>query len=552
MHKLDSFIQNQLKHNMILLYIEISALIALFISSILYFVGKQSHPFLHIIYYFLILMLLFSVVNPKSVFYRQKVTDNKLLMLYIIGTVVFVGILCVLPMGLNPVWSGGELQEHRNQYEELADSLLDGRLYIYPEEDTSALSAMDNPYDWEARDASKVSYHWDHAFYKGHYYVYFGIVPAVLLFIPYKLLFGQQLDGWKATAVFSIFIIIAIFLLGYRLIKKIKSNIPTIVYLVLSSSLSLIIVSYAIKRPALYCTAITSGICFALWSLYFIMDAFYIREKARIWEIFMGALCGALVFGCRPPIGLAEIILLPFIFSSVKKQISEKSKKYLNIMGQIAAFIIPYILIAVLLMWYNYMRFESPFEFGQSYQLTVTDQTSYALGIAGRLSIIEWLNWTVKYMFEIQELGTGFPWITENFGLFLIYPIFWSGLKQWDVKNEKCMKWFHFFLLLGAGIIVESQILNSPHMVVRYRMDFTFLLCLAVLFKVIYKYSDNNNTISMHKYSLFINYMALLALVAVFLQFFTSGDFALRDMDPELTNKLSRFFILHDIVIGNP
>lgn len=56
----------------------------------------------------------------------------------------------------------------------------------------------------------------------------------------------------------------------------------------------------------------------------------------------------------------------------------------------------------------------------------------------------------------------------------------------------------------------------------------------------------------MHKYSLFINYMALLALVAVFLQFFTSGDFALRDMDPELTNKLRRFFILHDIAVGNP
>ena len=28
-------------------------------------------------------------------------------------------------------------------------------------------------------------------------------------------------------------------------------------------------------------------------------------------------------------------------------------------------------------MLYNYVRFDSPFEFGQSYQLTITDQSNY-------------------------------------------------------------------------------------------------------------------------------------------------------------------------------
>ncbi|MBR3537441.1 MAG: hypothetical protein IKN79_00015, partial [Eubacterium sp.] len=35
----------------------------------------------------------------------------------------------------------------------------------------------------------------------------------------------------------------------------------------------------------------------------------------------------------------------------------------------------PYIVTAAALMTYNYVRFENPFEFGQTYQLTVVDQT---------------------------------------------------------------------------------------------------------------------------------------------------------------------------------
>ena len=37
----------------------------------------------------------------------------------------------------------------------------------------------------------------------------------------------------------------------------------------------------------------------------------------------------------------------------------------------------PYLVIGILLMLYNYLRFDSPFEFGQSYQLTITDQSKY-------------------------------------------------------------------------------------------------------------------------------------------------------------------------------
>lgn len=37
-------------------------------------------------------------------------------------------LLCVLPMGLSPLWNG-EFPEHRNQYEVLAESTLSGHIY---------------------------------------------------------------------------------------------------------------------------------------------------------------------------------------------------------------------------------------------------------------------------------------------------------------------------------------------------------------------------------------------------------------------------------------
>ena len=48
----------------------------------------------------------------------------------IIGVVLVANIaLCTLPMGLAPFWNG-DTPAHRNQYELLAESFLDGKLYI--------------------------------------------------------------------------------------------------------------------------------------------------------------------------------------------------------------------------------------------------------------------------------------------------------------------------------------------------------------------------------------------------------------------------------------
>lgn len=539
----NTFLADVLKYAAISLGVTIVLLIVLNAKQL------EIHPFLHLVYFFLIGMLILCVLNPCSKLHRIYTGPDKTTLFSAAAVVIFLSCLCTAAMSLNPAWNG-EIPEHRNQYEELAEAILEGHLDVHTEEDVSALMEMDNPYDAEARSSQGVSFQWDHAFYNGHYYVYFGIVPALLLFVPYRVLTGNALTTWKGTAVFSIFIIVAIFLFAYQIIKKSRAKVPLTVYLILCSNLSLLILWYAVEHPALYCTAIISGICFALWSLYFFYQAFCVDEKPRHWKILLGALCGALVFGCRPPIGVAEITLLPLLYIGMKKQISKKEDLFKKeSLIQVCAFILPYIIVAVALMIYNYLRFESPFEFGQSYQLTVTDQTAYTGGIKDRFSIVGWLNYTLRYFFNFVDLQDTFPWITQQQGLFIMHPILFLAFIKWNLpKDEKPLKWFHRMIFISIALIIEFQVLNSPFLEMRYCMDFAFLLALAVLFYVFYKYTEFTASSSAEKkYNFCMIALSLFMMAIVFLHFFTSGDASLAEYDIDKANQLSRFFIFHNL-----
>ena len=163
-------------------------------------------------------------------------------------------------MSLSPVWNG-TIPGHRDQYERMAQSILHGHLYLEYEDVDPRLSEMENPYDPQARKELGIYYHWDHAFYNGKYYMYFGIVPVVLLFLPYQLLTGNALTTYKATQIFTVWTILAIFALFDFLRKKIFPKMPFDLYLILSMVLSFVSVWYAIAAPALYCTAIMSAVC---------------------------------------------------------------------------------------------------------------------------------------------------------------------------------------------------------------------------------------------------------------------------------------------------
>lgn len=70
------------------------------------------------------------------------------------------------------------------------------------------LLAMNNPYDAQARDNAKVyrgtDYPWDTVLYNGKSYVYFGILPILILFLPFYLITGKfLLSSTRSSYIFN-------------------------------------------------------------------------------------------------------------------------------------------------------------------------------------------------------------------------------------------------------------------------------------------------------------------------------------------------------------
>ena len=136
----------------------------------------------------------------------------------IIIAIILTCLVSILPMGLSPEWNGKNMY-HRNQYELLAESMIKGRVDIeYDKVYYDKLSQLDNPYDTKLRDEKNVTYKWDHAYYKGKYYVYFGVVPVIITFLPFRFLTGHSLNTFHATQIY-----VAIFIIGIG--DKLKSGI---------------------------------------------------------------------------------------------------------------------------------------------------------------------------------------------------------------------------------------------------------------------------------------------------------------------------------------
>lgn len=446
---------------------------------------------------------------------------------------------CTLPMGLSPIWNG-EKNGHRNQYELLTESILEGHINIdYGEVDPKLLE-MDNPYDLDARIELGVDSRWDHAFYNGKYYMYFGVVPVFLLFLPYRLVTGRSLTTYHATQIFVALFICGVFALFYILSKKFFEKITLGMYLLLSSAFAIISVWYSIGHPALYCTAITAGICMEIWSLFFFVESVWIseNEKRQIIFAFWGSFFGALAFGCRPPIALANILVLPMLFVYLKGK-----RLDLKRFGQLVIAAMPYFVIGILLMLYNYVRFENPFEFGQSYQLTTADQSNYG-NLIERFDLIKILNGILTNFISYYDISETFPYISLNGALvnfpILLFPLI--GLGQENVRKE-LKKRNVYTLTLGLCFlpffITIMDVLWAPNSNERYRMDIYWLMGLLCFLVIGFYYISLSEAIRC-KWSWIITMWAFVTICTCVWLWLVPNDSNYTELFPEMLEKIRK------------
>lgn len=413
----------------------------------------------------------------------MKITDRSNWITFL--TALLTAALLIMPMGLSPVWNG-EIANHHNQYEEIAESFLHGHLYFEYNDVEEQLAAMENPYDPAARDALGIDLHVDHAFYNGHFYMYYGVVPAVLVFVPYRILTGHSLTTYHATQLFVLLTVLGIFLLFAQIRSRFFSDGKKSLMRLFAAAVSLSSLWYAADAPSLYCTAFTAAICCMVYSLLFYLETVF-GEKGEDGEegrkravkqagcAFLGGLCGALAFGCRPPVALANLAAVPLLLVYLSSGRASRRQKARTVLCAM----IPYAVVAALLMWYNAARFGSPFEFGQAYQLTVADLHSY--GSFGETFSLSWeLRGLYENFFGFSGFSETFPFIRYG-GAFVNFPMLLLVCGVWAPAVRKrlaALKLLGFGLVLFflPVLITLIDALWSPIIYERYRMDIYYLM----------------------------------------------------------------------------
>ena len=291
---------------------------------------------------------------------------------------------------------------------ELVDAFMAGQVSL-TEKPSAELLSLENPYDWSLREISDVEYLWDHCLYNGNYYSYYGIAPVLLLFLPYTLITGMYFPPVWAVFVFAF---IGILFLGktYELfVRKFFPSLPISIAL-----MGLIIIElasgiwYCMPVPNFYEIAQSSGFAFTAMGAYFLLSSNAISKgklsniKAAISSVFL-----ALSVLCRPTLAVYCIVALVFIAIGAKK--AYKIGKKTRMLCYLAASLVPFVLIGGVQMIYNFLRFDSFFDFGIQYSLTINDftKTEYHLPLA----LIGFYN----FIFAPPVFSAEFPFINSNF-----------------------------------------------------------------------------------------------------------------------------------------
>ena len=265
------------------------------------------------------------------------------------------------------------------------NAIESGNLYLN-EEPSKEFLELEDPYDDLTRSSLKrgVDFLWDTAYYNGKQYVYFGILPVLLLFLPFHLLTGTYL---KISIVVFGFSILVILLLKEILIKIINMFFEKVKFKVVVYSLITLcagsMLFYLNGMSRVYELVIVAGMYFVLQGLYFILNSIQ-NEDRKYLNLFLGCMFLALSVACRPTDLFASLLIVPYCLKLFIEKIKNVKEEKLPLFKLIISIGVPYITVGIALMYYNYIRFDNPFEFGTKYQLTIMNMAK----LGSRLFVI--------------------------------------------------------------------------------------------------------------------------------------------------------------------
>lgn len=467
---------------------------------------------------------IYCIINSNA--FSRKYSDSKnfcSFFAYIITISALLISFLMIDYKISPsTWSEELHKESGNQVsQELVDAFKSGHVYLehQPED---FLTDLDNPYDRQERESSGKSYSWDHVYYNGHYYSYYGIAPVFLLFLPYNLITGYYCPDSLALLIFSFIAITGITMMYMSFIRKWFRDTPS--GIVIACLLILQISSgvwYSVGRPDFYENALAAGLAFISWAVYFLFESNIICEgKISKIKTTLSSLFFSIAVLCRPTLALYCVCAALFMILAVPKINAEvssagKAAKFINkssVFYLLCAFI-PMMCLGAAQMVYNYVRFGSVFDFGIQYSLTINDFTKSQFHF--KFSAMAIYN----YLFNIPVFQTDYPFVRTQFqqlgntgffyvdivntlnssGLFMLVPptFFYifscRALKELPDKKTKIKAALSIAVpCLIAPFAIIASVWESGY-AVRYMADFSVEIIIGAYAIMLFIYNKTKN-----------------------------------------------------------
>ena len=382
--------------------------------------------------------------RPKSVLWAARHAKNpKVALAFFLVVLVVVTPfynLGIHQSGNDPASNWGtEKGRAFDEYAELAKAIVDrGELYLDLPESAAWLAEMDDAssgdarllgnnslYDPSARAAICLSddseypvYKVDGAFYDGKYYVYYGVVPCIMAYVPYYVLTGNSLPNtfamFPAILVFAIFSYLILDLIARRKFPDASAASVCLSYVAILLASCVV---YAAAFPWFYLVSSFYALGLLMAGTYVLMRA---HCAAKLWLrrtlTCVGAFLLALTMGCRPTVAIAAVVVgVVFLVFEIKLVMEALSNKRApQIAGILACCILPVALVLAGLFWYNAARFGSPLDFGIKYNLTTVGDMTLRSG-----TITSAVEDFMLYFFSVPKLIGSFPYID----LLKSYPV---------------------------------------------------------------------------------------------------------------------------------
>jgi tetratricopeptide (TPR) repeat protein len=316
-------------------------------------------------------------------------------------------------------------------YNLLARGIMAGHLYA-DREVPAQLAQLRDPYDPVANRAFRVDPRGrlqDLSYYRGRLYLYFGVAPALLLFIPWHLLTGGWLPHWVAVVILCS----GGLLVNLSLVRAVRAGVfpgsPR--WMAAACTLILGLGSYApvlLARGDMWEIPIAFNYLAVSAALRFLWEALH-KPRRRAWWIALASASLGAAFASRfTVLPAAAMLAVPFLVPETRR----------GAINWVAA-AVPLALCMGGVALYNELRFGSPVEFGTRYMLFDGQNTGRLQSFSTsyfwtnvRLELFQGVEWRGMFPFAHEPaewLLRPNPGGVEHIsGALLNAPVLWAAL----------------------------------------------------------------------------------------------------------------------------